>query len=147
MSSRRYWSFLVSRFGTISMPSDMDEDGSMFRIETGDSANDERSSSLTTRLLSPLIVGLDRPDRAVASASSFRNVSNSRSNLNIYYTRKKGEMLQYALATENFNVETPTVPYAHSKYEYEEGATPKWAVIEEENRWQFGKNAIHWVSH
>jgi hypothetical protein len=43
----------------------------------------EISSSLAKeRTPSPVrLVGLDRPDRAVASASSFRSASNSRSNL------------------------------------------------------------------
>jgi hypothetical protein len=71
-----HWSFLISSSGTLSMLSDVN-------IEIGDPVNNERSSSLRPRLRvsSPPLVGVDRPDRAVVSVISFRNASNSRSNL------------------------------------------------------------------
>lgn len=73
----------------------------------------DTSSSLGPPLSVSILVGLDRPDRAVVSANSLRNASSSRSNLKNYEIGLGLYMKDNVLASENFNIESPAIPDAY----------------------------------
>lgn len=80
---------------------------------SGDVFIEERSDSLGPRLSWP---GVERPDRAVLSASSFRSASNSRSNLPKKVRTERRKEQRYVLAAEHFNVEPAPIPDTHCEY-------------------------------
>src|ERR1700733_14834635 len=99
-----HWFFLVSSGRSTGSPSgDSAGDSAGLLIIKG-TAFIVRSSSLVTWLIgSPRLVGVDRPDRAEDSASSFRRASSSRSNLSTSSDIIGFPTEEYILATKDFN--------------------------------------------
>lgn len=113
--------------------------GSGVSMKIGEEFREERLSELGPRLM-PLrsrecsSVGLERPERAVTSASSLRRASSSRSNLQCKHRCQNQAIeyraeAEYVLATEHLDVETSSVPDTHAKDKYKERATPEGAVV------------------
>lgn len=87
--------------------------------------------------------GLERPERAVASASSFRSASSSFSNLpcrELEYTIQFE--LKHSLAAENLNIETSAIPNAHREDRHQEHVAPKRTVIEDVHRGKLCQDGV-----
>lgn len=92
-----------------------------------------------------VIGGLERPERWLFSLSSFRNASNSRSNLLDRFGQYAEQRMNgglYTLATKDFDVESSTIPHAYGEDHNQEGATPSGAVVQQVHRRQLRQNRI-----
>lgn len=89
--------------------------------------------------------GLEFLERLPFSASSLRNASNSRSNLESIsqWTGKGRASRLYILAPKDFDIESAAVPYTHSKDQYQEGTTPSGAIVQQVHRGQLSQDRIH----
>lgn len=47
-----------------------------------------------------------------------------------------------ALATEDFNVETSSIPCAHTEDQKKIGTAPERAIIQEEDRWNIRDHSV-----
>ena len=52
-----------------------------------------------------------------------------------------------ALAAEDFDVESSSIPDADSEDKQEESTAPEWGIVKEENCGQFCQNGIDWGNH
>ncbi len=133
--------FLVIDAASVSVGSTSGSDDS---DETGEDASENRSPSLGERLVPSILcdVGLDLPERAVASASSLRNVSSSRSNLRQISTPRQFRRIGDLLATKHFNVVSTPIPHADGEHEDQKYATPERAVVEHKDCRDFGQECV-----
>ena len=125
-----YRSFLVSastrdvdEVSGVSSADDISGERTLLPFMFGEPATVERSSSLWGPN-----VGLEWEDRdAVASASSLRRASSSRSNLEdpLVKLEDQGIENENVLATEDFDVEPSAIPNTHREDEQKESATPE----------------------
>lgn len=88
------------------------------------------------------ITGLERCDLLCASANSLRRASSSRSNLRFVREFQYNVLTTNTLSAEDFDVESSSVPHAHTKYKQEVCTRPERRVIENNDRGDVCKNGV-----
>ena len=114
--------------------------GGSIAVTRGESAFGEPARADASSSLCGPNVGLERSERAVTSASSFRRASSSLSNLSeqILAAARESWSAENSLAPEDFDVETAAVPDAHREEQKEIRRAPECAVVKQEHGRKLG---------